>query len=90
MFGKKEDKIPQEKKEELFNRVRPVIAKQLEIDEARVVLSAKIADDLGVDSLDSTELVMALEEEFNIEILDEDTDKIKTIEDIVIYLANKT
>lgn len=89
MFGKKNQKIPQPKKEELFNRVRPIVARQLEVAENKVILSAKVAEDLGADSLDATELVMALEEEFNIEILDEDVEKIKTIEDIIKYLADK-
>ena len=90
MFGKKEDKIPDQKKEELLRRIRPVIARQLEIDENKVVLSAKVAEDLGADSLDATELIMAFEEEFNIEIPDADIEKIKTVEDIVRYLADKT
>ncbi len=87
MFGKKD--IPQDRKEELLNKIRPIIAQQLGISEDKIVLSAKITEDLGADSLDTIELTMALEEEFKIEILDEDAEKMKTIEDIVIYLAGK-
>ena len=89
MFGKREEKIPEEKKQELFNRIKPIIASQLGVDTEKVTPSAKISDDLGADSLDSIELVMALEEEFNIEILDEDAEKIKTIDDIIVYLAGR-
>ncbi len=88
MFGRED--IPQDKKEELLVRIRPIIANQLKIGEDKVILSARVAEDLGADSLDATELIMALEQEFNIEILDTDIEKIKTVEDIVSYLADKT
>lgn len=86
---KKEDRIPENKKQELLVRIVPIIAKQLDIEQTKITLQAKINEDLGADSLDSTELVMALEEEFNIEILDEDAEKMKTIEDIIRYLASR-
>ena len=89
MFNKKEDRIPESKKQELFARIRPIIAKQLGIDEAKITLQSKLNEDLGADSLDSVQIIIALEEEFSIEILDEDAEKIKTIEDVVRYLTDK-
>jgi len=89
IFNKKEDRIPESKKQELFARIRPIIAKQLGIDEAKITLQSKLNEDLGADSLDSVQVIMALEEEFGIEILDEDAEKIKTIEDIVRYLTDR-
>ena len=87
MFKKKE--IPEERKQALFLKIRPIIAKQLSIEEEKITLDSNIADDLSADSLDAIELVMAIEEEFSIEILDEEQEKMKTIEDIVVYLAEK-
>lgn len=89
MFGKKEERIPEERRLEIFNRIKPIIAKELDIDENKVTLTASFVDDLGADSLDSIEIIMALEEEFSIEILDEDAEKIKTIDDVVSYLATR-
>jgi len=89
MFNKKEDKVSLNKKEELLARIRPIIAKQLGVDEAKIILQSKLNEDLGADSLDSIEVIMALEEEFNIEILDGDAEKMKTVEDVVRYLADK-
>lgn len=85
------NKISEEREQALLLRVRPILAKELGIDEERVVLSAKLIEDLGVDSLDTVQLVMAFEEEFKINIVDEDVDKdkIKTVEDIVLYLAKR-
>lgn len=85
MFKHKEE----ERKQTIFLRIRPIIAKQLEIDEDKITLTSKIAQDLGADSLDSIELVMALEDEFYIEILDTESEKMKTVEDIVAYLVKK-
>lgn len=78
--------MSRDRKQELFLKVKPLIIKQLGVDESKVTPQSKITDDLGADSLDSTELVMALEEEFNIEIPDEDAEKMKTVRDVVIYL----
>lgn len=89
MFKKKEKEVPEERKQEIFLKIRPVIAKELEVDEDKIELSSRIVEDLGTDSLDSIEIVMALEEEYNIEILDVEAEKLKTIEDIVFYLAEK-
>lgn len=77
------------KKEDIFLKIRPIIAEQLEIKEEKIELSSRIVEDLGVDSLDATELLMALEEAFNIEIMDEEAEKMKTINDVVNYLAQR-
>lgn len=67
-------------------RVRKIIIDQLGVDEAEVTAEAKFIDDLGADSLDTVELVMALEEEFGIEIPDEDAEKILTVRDAIGYI----
>jgi acyl carrier protein len=66
-----------------FDRVKKIIVEQLGVDEAEVTLEASITDDLGADSLDQVELVMAFETEFNIDIPDEEAEKIKTVGDAV-------
>jgi len=86
---KKEDKISERRKQALFLKIKPIIAKELQIDEGKIALTSKIASDLGADSLDAIEIVMALEEEFNIEIVDAEADKMKTVDDIVVYLAER-
>lgn len=68
-------------------KVRGIIVEQLGVDEAEVKDEAKFVDDLGADSLDTVELVMALEEEFGTEISDEDAEKIVTVGDAVKYIA---
>jgi len=69
-----------------FEKVRGIIVEQLGVDEAEVVPEAHFIDDLGADSLDTVELVMALEEEFGIEISDEDAEKIQTVSDVLKYI----
>ena len=68
-------------------RVKQIVAEQLGVDEDQVVPEASFMDDLGADSLDTVELVMALEEEFDIEISDEDAEKIQTVQDAVDYIS---
>lgn len=68
-------------------RVKKIIAEQLGVDEAKVVEEASIVGDLGADSLDTVELVMALEEHFNTEIPDEDAQKILTVKDAIDYVS---
>jgi acyl carrier protein len=68
-------------------KVRKIIIDQLGVDEAEVTPEAKFIDDLGADSLDTVELVMALEEEFGIEIPDEDAEKIATVQDAIAYIG---
>jgi acyl carrier protein len=66
-----------------FDKVKKIIVDQLGVDEAEVTMEASITDDLGADSLDQVELVMAFETEFNIDIPDEEAEKIKTVGDAV-------
>ena len=70
-------------------RVKKVVVEQLGVEEKEVLPEARFVDDLGADSLDLVELVMAFEEEFNIEIPDEDAEKIKTVKDAVDYINKK-
>ena len=71
-------------------RVQAIIVEQLGVDENEVTESASFIDDLGADSLDTVELVMAFEEEFEIEIPDEDAEEITTVVDAVKYIKGKT
>jgi len=73
-----------------FDRVKKVVVNQLEVSEEEVTPTASFVDDLGADSLDVVELVMGLEEEFDIEIPDEDAEKIATVGDAVSYIDSKT
>lgn len=69
-----------------FDKIKSIIVEQLGVDENEVTMDAHFIDDLGADSLDTVELVMALEEEFGIEISDEDAEKIQTVGDVVKYI----
>ena len=73
-----------------FDRVKKVVVEQLEVSEEEVTPTASFVDDLGADSLDVVELVMGLEEEFDIEIPDEDAEKIATVGDAIAYIDDKT
>jgi acyl carrier protein len=68
-------------------KVKGIIVEQLGVDEAEVTPSASFVDDLGADSLDTVELVMAFEEAFDIEIPDEEAEKIRTVKDAVDYIS---
>ena len=70
-------------------KVKEIIAKQLGVNAAEVTPDASFVEDLGADSLDTVELVMAFEETFNIEIPDEDAEKITKVKDAVDYIKNK-
>ena len=72
------------------DRVKEIIAEQLGVDGDQVTDNASFTDDLGADSLDTVELVMALEEEFDLEIPDEDAEKIVTVGDAIKYLQDNT
>jgi acyl carrier protein len=72
----------------LDEKVKKIIIDQLGVDEAEVTPEAKFIDDLGADSLDTVELVMALEEEFGIEIPDEEAEKIATVQDAISYIRD--
>ena len=67
-------------------RVIEIIVEQLGVSEDEVTMEASFIDDLGADSLDLVELIMALEEEFSLEISDEDAEKIQTVQDVVNYI----
>ena len=74
--------------EETFNKVKEIIVEQLGVAETAVTMEASFIDDLGADSLDIVELIMALEEEFDTEIPDSDAEKIVTVEDVVDYIKD--
>ena len=67
-------------------KVKKIICEQLDVDEEEVVPDASFVDDLGADSLDQVELIMAMEEEFGISIPDEDAEKIVTVQDAIDYI----
>ena len=69
-----------------FDKIKKIIVDQLGVDESEVTMEASFVDDLGADSLDTVELVMALEEEFGIEISDDDAEKIITVGDAIKYI----
>ena len=69
-------------------RVRDIVVEQLGVSSDQVSPEAKFVDDLGADSLDTVELIMALEEEFGIEIDDEDAEKLQTVEEVIKYIEN--
>lgn len=73
----------------VLERVSKVIVDRLGVDESEVTLQASFRDDLGADSLDVVELVMELEDEFDMEITDEDAEKISTVGDAIAYIESK-
>jgi len=75
---------------DVAQKVKSIITEQLGVDEKEVVANASFIDDLGADSLDTVELVMALEEEFNIEISDQDAEKITKVGEAVEYIEKHT
>lgn len=77
------------KTNEIEGRVKKIVVEQLGVKEEEVTTDASFVDDLGADSLDTVELVMALEEEFETEIPDEDAEKIITIKDAVKYIVER-
>ena len=76
--------------ENIEQRVKKIVAEQLGVNETEVKTESSFVDDLGADSLDIVELVMAFEEAFELEIPDEDAEKITTVKDAVEYIENKT
>ena len=73
---------------DIIDRVRKIVVEQLGVKEDEVTLESSFVDDLGADSLDTVELVMALEEEFDLEIPDEEAEKITNVQNIFDYMAN--
>ena len=74
--------------ENIEQRVKKIIAEQLGVNEAEIKIESSFVDDLGADSLDTVELVMALEEEFETEIPDEDAEKITTVQQAIDYVTS--
>ena len=74
----------------VFDKVKSIIVDQLDVDEEKVTLNANIQDDLGADSLDIVDLVMSFEDEFDLEIPDDQVENIKTVGDVVKYIEDKT
>ncbi|PKL38062.1 MAG: acyl carrier protein [Spirochaetae bacterium HGW-Spirochaetae-1] len=74
---------------DIFNKVKNIIIKQLNIEEENVTKDASFIEDLGADSIDSVELIMAFEVEFNIEIPEEDAERLQTVDDVVKYIQDR-
>lgn len=83
------NKDTQEASVALSPKIKDIIVEQLGVDPEKVKPEASFIDDLGADSLDIVELVMAMEEEFDLEIPDEDAEKLKTVQDVSSYLEKK-
>ncbi|OKH55589.1 acyl carrier protein [Calothrix sp. HK-06] len=73
----------------IFQKLKTVVANQLSVDAHKITLSANFTQDLGADSLDAVELIMALEEEFDIEIPDEAAERITTVQQAIDYISKK-
>ena len=73
----------------MLDKIKSIVVDQLGVDEDQVTEDASFVDDLGADSLDTVELIMAFEEEFDVEIPDEDAQKIKTVKDVMEYIEAK-
>ena len=73
---------------EMEARLKKIVAEQLGVDESKIVPSARFTDDLNADSLDLVEMIMSLEEEFGVEIPDEDAEKIQTVNDAMTYIES--
>ena len=74
---------------EIFEKIKKIVMEQLGVELDKVTMDASFADDLGADSLDAVEFIMALEETFDIEVPDEDAEKLKTVGDAVKYINDK-
>jgi len=75
-------------RDDILSKVKEITSEQLGVDESQITPEAKFVDDLGADSLDTVELVMALEEEFDLEISDEEAEKLTTVEKVVDYIED--
>lgn len=74
----------------IFEKVKKLIAEQLDVEESEITLESSFQEDLDADSLDVVELIMAIEDEFDVEISDEEAEKISTVKDAVDYIQNHT
>ena len=72
----------------MFEKVKQIIVEQLGVEEDEITMESSFFDDLGADSLDIVELIMALEEEFNIEIPDEEAEKVSTVGNVIEYIKS--
>lgn len=70
----------------VFDKVRTIVSNQFDVDEDTITLDTNIADDLGADSLDVVDMLMSLEDEFDVEIPDDEIEKIRTVGDLVTYI----
>jgi len=75
-------------KDDITSKVKEITSEQLGVDESQITPEAKFVDDLGADSLDTVELVMALEEEFDLEISDEEAEKLTTVNRVISYIED--
>ena len=73
----------------MLDKIKEIVVEQLGVDAEQVVPEANFVEDLGADSLDTVELIMAFEEEFDVEIPDTDAEKIKTVQDVIDYIESK-
>ncbi|BBA52678.1 acyl carrier protein [Fusobacterium varium] len=73
----------------MLDKIREIVVEQLGVDAEQVTPEANFVEDLGADSLDTVELIMAFEEEFDVEIPDTDAEKIKTVQDVMDYIESK-
>lgn len=74
----------------VFERIKEMIKSELNIPEEKITKEARLAEDLGADSIDAVELIMNIEEEFNIQVSDEDAQNLKTVGDLVKYIESIT
>ncbi|MCI8554044.1 MAG: acyl carrier protein [Clostridiales bacterium] len=70
----------------VFEKVRTILSNQFDVEEGAITLETNIADDLGADSLDVVDLLMSLEDEFDVEIPDEEAEHIRTVNELVVYI----
>jgi len=76
-------------RDDIIKKVKEITSEQLGVDESQITPEAKFVDDMGADSLDTVELVMALEEEFDLEISDEEAEKLTTVQKVVDYIEDR-
>ncbi len=73
----------------ILDKIKEIVADQLDVEVEKVVPEASFVDDLGADSLDLTELIMAMEDEFGMEIDDDEAQKLRTVQDVITYVESK-
>lgn len=73
----------------VFEKVRKILSRQFSVDESNITLQTNIAEDLGADSLDVIDILMSVEDEFSIEVPDEDAEKVKTVSQMVSYIKDR-